>query len=88
MMGPVANQLVSGVVVSYLRRSPIRRGKWKLLRWASSFLTVPVSGRMRVRISDPSNPVESALSMYGLREEEDLARFRRAVAELKSRSDA
>jgi len=66
---------MSRLVCAYTRHFPLRKGKWRLLKWASSFLVVELEPGIFLRISDLENPIELGLAMKGLLEAEDLGLF-------------
>src|SRR5882672_7880044 len=69
------SRCMSRLVCAYTRHFPLRKGKWRLLKWASSFLVVELEPGIFLRISDLENPIELGLAMKGLLEAEDLGLF-------------
>jgi FkbM family methyltransferase len=68
-------RLASSLVCGYVRRCPLDKGKWRLLRLASSFLVAEPEPGTFVRVRDLANPVELALVRRGLLEPEDVRLF-------------
>ena len=64
-----AARLGSGLVLSYLRYSPIERGKWRLLRMANRFLVVRLTPHVVMHIQGMSN-VEVEIARKGIFEGE------------------
>src|SRR5262245_15230983 len=62
----VFRRLASAAVRGYLRHCPLRAGKWRLLRWASSFLVVELVPGTFIRVSDLSNAVGRGVLGHGL----------------------
>ncbi|HEV3164309.1 MAG TPA: hypothetical protein VGZ22_09790, partial [Isosphaeraceae bacterium] len=67
-------KLASAVTLGYLRRVPIERGKWRLMRLANSFLVCQIEPGLFVRLSGLSH-VEVKLFRDGVFEQETLAAF-------------
>jgi FkbM family methyltransferase len=68
-------RLASSLVCGYLRRSPVEKGKWRLLQWASSFLVAEPEPGAFIRVADLENPIELALARRGLVEPQDVRFF-------------
>lgn len=70
------SRLTSALVCGYVRHSPIEKGKWRLLKWASSFLVLELEPGTFVRLSgSTSDSVEAAIVRRGIIEPEDVRFF-------------
>jgi FkbM family methyltransferase len=67
-------RLCSGLVLSYLRYSPIERGKWRLLRMANRFLVVRLAPGVFIQVQGMSH-VEKEIAHKGIYEAETVELF-------------
>src|ERR1051326_233068 len=68
-------RLASRIVVSYIHRFPQKRGTWRLLQLARSFLIVETERGRLIRVNRPPMALESAVVSGQWIEEEEAARF-------------
>jgi FkbM family methyltransferase len=68
-------RVASAAVCAYIRHSPVRAGKWRLMRWASSFLVAELGPGTYVRVSDPEDSVQAAIVRKGLLEPQEVRLF-------------
>lgn len=70
----MVRELASKVVVAYIRRMPLDRGKWRLLQAAARFLVVEIEAGVSVRIAHPEDSLESA-AVRGWKEHKEAEAF-------------
>jgi FkbM family methyltransferase len=58
---------VSKLIISYVRHSPVERGKWRLLRFASGVLLVEIEPGVVVRVAHPEDSMEYSV-VFGWKE--------------------
>lgn len=69
------HRLASAAVCGYIRHSPFTVGKWRLMRWASTFLVAELKPGTYVRVSDPEDSVQAAIVRRGILEPKEVQFF-------------